>query len=213
MPHCRRCSRLYERKSRMYATELPTLFDKHSGGGGGFGSGAMPVAAAWGIVRARGTPEPSRRTGLGTRAGVRANLGQRDQYHRKRQDHHRLVGKRLHQHHDHEGNLPEGLKGKVTTKVKAVACPDAQGKVEVEFESTSDLAAGNGSAQTKVSSKLVKHLDDDANLIDDDMDSDSHVEQSTGAGSQVDVTDTLSTSRGEMGSRSTAATAAPATRN
>ena len=68
--------------------------------------------------------------------------------------------------------MPEGLKGKVTTKVKAVACPDAQGKVEVSSNRLPISRRANGSAQTKVSSKLVKHLDDDANLIDDDMDSD-----------------------------------------
>lgn len=193
---------LYERKSRMYAAELPTLFDKHSGGGGGFGSG--------GDAGSGGMGASSVLAGIQNQAGEQAwERGQESGQTSGSETNTTENGKTTIDWSEngytstttYEGNLPEGLKGKVTTKVKAVACPDAQGKVEVEFESTSDLAAGNGSAQTKVSSKLVKHLDDDANLIDDDMDSDSHVEQSTGAGSQVDVTDTLSTSRDEMGSK------------
>ena len=193
---------LYEHKARAFQAELPTLFDKRSGGGGAFGSGGD---AGWG-----GT------TASSLTAGMQNAMGETTW--ERAQDEGQSSGSRTESTSNgsstvewtengytttttFEGNLPEGLKGKLTTKVKSVACPDASGKVEVEFESTSDLSAVGGSAQTKVSSKMVKHLDDDAHLIDEDMDSDTQVQQSTGAGSHVDVTDTLSTSRGEMGSK------------
>lgn len=193
---------VYAQKRRAFAAELPTLLDKRSGGGGGFGSGgsagiggAAASTATAGIQNAAAEQawENAQENGQGSgshtidTANGSATVDWTENSYTSTTT--------------FEGNLPEGLKGKVTTKVKSVACPDAQGKVEVEYESTSDLSAGDGSAQTKVSSKLVKHLDDDANLIDDDMDSDVHVEQSTGAGSHVDVSDTLSTSRGEVGSK------------
>ena len=191
---------LYEDKSHILAAELPTLFDKRSGGGGSFGSGgsagtggAAASTATAGMQNAMGEQVWEQRQDEGQSSGSDANQDGSVKVEWTENGYTTTT--------NFEGNLPEGLKGKVTTKVKSVACPDAQGKVEVEFESTSDLSAGDGSAQTKVSSKLVRHLDDDANLIDDDMDSDVHVEQSTGAGSHVDVSDALSTSRGEMGSK------------
>ena len=193
---------LYEHEARAFAAELPMLFDKRSGGGGGYGSGGDAGVSGMGASASI--------------AGIQNQVG--EQAWERGQDEGRGSGSHTENTSNgsttvdwtengytttttFEGNLPEGLKGKVTTRVKSVACPDAQGKIEAEFESISDLAAGNGSAQTKVTSKLVKHLDDDANLIDDDMDSDVQVEQTTGSGSHVDVTDTLSTTRGEMGSR------------
>ncbi|MBP6216026.1 MAG: hypothetical protein KA391_01375 [Luteimonas sp.] len=106
-----------------------------------------------------------------------------------------------------EGTLPGGLQGKVTTKVDITTCPDASGKVNVSFTSESEIRAsgqaGTG-AHVKVSADLDKYLDDDANLIDDQIDMDVHVDQRTFdnyEGSFVDITDTLSTSRGEMGSK------------
>lgn len=193
---------LYEQKSRAFAAELPTLSDKHSGGGGGFGSGGN--AGTSGMAASSIT------------AGLQNEMAQQAWEHA--QDEGQASGSHSVETANgsstvdwtengysstttFQGNLPEGLKGKVTTKVKTIACPDTQGKVEVEFESTSDLGSAGGSAQTRVSSKLVKHLDDDANLIDDDMDSDVHVEQTTGSGSHVDVSDALSTTRGEVGSK------------
>lgn len=191
---------LYEQKSRAFAAELPTLFDKRSGGGGGLGSGgyagvggmaASSVTA--GIQNAAGeqaweqAQEDGKTSGSYTNSDGTAKVDWTENSYTTTTT--------------FEGNMPEGLKGKVVTKVKSIACPDAQGKIEVEFESTSDLSGGDGSAQTKVTSKLVKHLDDDANLIDDDMDSDVHVEQTTGSGSHVDVSDALSTTRGEMGAK------------
>jgi hypothetical protein len=193
---------LYEHKAHGLQAELPTLFGTPSGGGAGsYGSGGS--AGIGGAAASTAT------------AGIQGAAG--EQAWERGQEEGRSSGSQTVETPNgsatvdwnesgytstttFEGNLPEGLKGKVSTKVKAVACPDAQGKVEVEFESTSDLSAGDGSAQTKVSSKLIEHLDEDANLIDDDMDSDVRVEQSTGAGSRVDVTDTLSTTRNEMGS-------------
>jgi hypothetical protein len=194
---------LYEHKARALAAELPTLFDLRSGGGGGDGSGGGGDAG-WGGIAASSIAG-GLQNAMGEQAWERAqDEGQSSGSHTETtangsstvdwtQDGYTTTT-------TFEGHLPEGLKGKVTTKVKAVACPDAQGKVEVEFESTSDLSAGGGNAQTKVSSKLIEHLNDDANLVDDEMDSDVHVEQTTGAGNHVDVSDVLSTSRGEMGS-------------
>ena len=106
-----------------------------------------------------------------------------------------------------EGKLPGGLNGKVTTKVDVTTCPDASGKVDVGFTSEAEIRAsgqaGTG-AYIKVSANLSKYLDDDANLIDDQVDMDVHVDQRTFddyEGSFVDFTDTLSTSKGEMGSK------------
>jgi hypothetical protein len=191
---------LYEHKAHELAAGLPTLFDERSGGGGSFGSGG---SAGTGGVGASSTVSGIQNE-MAEQAWERAQEEGQSSGSHTSSDGSASVDWTENGYTSTttvEGNLPEGLKGKVTTKVKSVACPDAQGKVEVEFESTSDLSAGDGSAQTKVSSKLVKHLDDDANLIDEDMDSDVHVEQTTGAGSHVDVTDTLSTSRGEVGSK------------
>ena len=193
---------LYEHKSRALAAELPTLFDQHSGGGGAFGSGGRAGTSG----TAASTLTAGFQNELGRQAWERGQEeGQSSGSHSTETSNGSSTVDWTENGYTStttfEGNLPEGLKGKVTTKVKSVACPDAQGKVEVEFESTSDLSAGDGSAQTRVSSKLVKHLDDDANLIDEDMDSDVQVEQTTGAGSHVDVTDTLSTSTGELGSK------------
>jgi hypothetical protein len=191
----------YELKAAELAAILPTLFDKRSGGGGGYGSGGNAGVA--------GTAASTGLAGIQGAAGEQAwERGQEEGQSSGSETVDTPNGSSTVDWNENgytttttfEGHLPEGLEGKVTTKVKSVACPDAQGKVEVEFESISDLGAGDGSAQTKLRSKLVQHLDDDANLIDDDMDSDVHVEQTTGSGSQVDVTDTLSTSRGEMGS-------------
>ncbi|MCR6663956.1 MAG: hypothetical protein NVV60_12615 [Luteimonas sp.] len=98
-------------------------------------------------------------------------------------------------------------KGKIRTKVKVTTCPDASGKVEAEFESKTELrstsSAGTGGFIT-VTGKMARWLDDDANLIDDRMDSEGRVEQTAFdnyESTHVDVTDTLSTSRGQMGTR------------
>jgi hypothetical protein len=106
-----------------------------------------------------------------------------------------------------EGKLPGGLQGKVTTKVEVDTCPDAGGKVKVDFTSNSELrsttSAGTGGF-IKVTARLTKFLDDDAQLIDDQADSEVHVEQTTFDNYDsafVDVTSTLSTTRGEMGTR------------
>lgn len=106
-----------------------------------------------------------------------------------------------------EGEFPGGMKGKLSTKVEVDTCPDASGKINVEFTSNSQLrsttSAGTGGS-IKVTAKLAKFLDDDAHLIDDRMDSEVHVEQSAfgnGTGSFVDLTQTLSTTRGETGTK------------
>lgn len=106
-----------------------------------------------------------------------------------------------------EGKLPGGLQGKVTTKVQVTTCPDASGKVDVSFSSEAEIRAsgqaGTG-AYVKASAELSKYLDDDANLIDDQIDVDVHVDQRTFdnyEGSFVDITDTLSTSKNAMGTR------------
>lgn len=106
-----------------------------------------------------------------------------------------------------EGAFPGGMKGKLTTKIEVDTCPDASGKINVEFTSNSELRSttspGTGGS-VKVIARLAKYLDDDAHLIDDRMDSDVHVEQSAfgnGNGSFVDLTQTLSTTRSEMGTK------------
>ena len=193
---------LYEHKARALAAELPALFDQHAGGGGALGSGGD---AGWGGMTASSVVG-----GLQNAAG--------ELTWERAQDDGRASGSHTETTTDasttvdwtadgytttttFEGNLPEGLKGKVTTRVSAVACPDASGRIEIEFESTSDLGSASGSARTRVGSKLIQHLNDDADLIGDDMDSDVHVEQSTGSGSYVDLSDALSTRRGDAGSK------------
>lgn len=93
-----------------------------------------------------------------------------------------------------------GIKGKVKTTVKMKTCPDAEGTVKAEFESVSSLAAGGGNASTRLSSSVEGHVDDDANLIENQGDMNSSAQQSTDSGDFVDVSDTISTSTGEMGS-------------
>lgn len=106
-----------------------------------------------------------------------------------------------------EGKLPGGLQGKVTTKVEVTTCPDASGKIDVGFSSEAEIRA-SGQAGTggniKVTAKMSMYLDDDANLVNGQMDSEVHVDQRTFdnfEGSFVDITDTLSTSKGEMGTK------------
>ena len=106
-----------------------------------------------------------------------------------------------------EGKLPGGLQGKVTTKVEVTTCPDASGKIDIGFTSEAEIRAsgqaGTG-ASIKVTANLSKYLDDDAQLVDDQVDMDVHVDQRTFdnyEGSFVDITDTLSTSKGEMGTK------------
>lgn len=97
-----------------------------------------------------------------------------------------------------------GLKGKVKTSVTLKTCPDAEGKVVAEFESVSILAAGGASADTKVKSKVTAFVDDDANLIDDKLDSESNAQQSTSGGASVDANDDLSTETGSVGGKTNA---------
>jgi hypothetical protein len=106
-----------------------------------------------------------------------------------------------------EGELPGGLKGKLTTMVKVDTCPDPAGKVGVEFQSRSELrsttSAGTGGF-VKVTAKLAKYLDDDAHLIDDQIDSDVHVEQTTFDNYDstfIDLTQSFFTSRNEGGTQ------------
>lgn len=194
---------LYERKARAFRDELPDLLARNGGGGGGDGdsgdatgyggTAASSVLAGTQSQAAEANWEQGQTEGQEQGSNTQQTPNGRATTEWSRDSYSSTT--------EYEGSLPGGLTGKVTTKVKSTACPDAQGKVEVEFESISDLSASGSSAQTRVSAKLVQHLDDDANLIDEDMDSDVHVEQSTGSGSFVDVSDTLSTSRSEMGSR------------
>ena len=93
-----------------------------------------------------------------------------------------------------------GIKGKVKTTVKMKTCPDPQGTVKAEFESVSSLSTGSGNASTRLSSSIEGHVDDDANLIEGQGDIESSAQQSTDRGDFVDVSDTISTSRDEMGS-------------
>jgi len=93
--------------------------------------------------------------------------------------------------------------GKVATKVKVVTCPDTSGKIEAEFESNTELrstsTAGTG-AFIKVTGKVQRWLDDDANLLPDQIESEARVEQTTFdnfESAHVDVTLTLSTKTGK----------------
>ena len=108
-----------------------------------------------------------------------------------------------------EGDMPGGLTGKLTTKVDVTTCPDADGKVTARFTSDSSLRsksqAGTGGF-IKVDATISQYLDDDAHVMSDRMDSDVRVEQKTFdsyEGSFVNVTDVLSTTTGEMGSKVT----------
>lgn len=108
-----------------------------------------------------------------------------------------------------EGEMPGGLSGKITTRVEVDTCPAADGKVTARFTSDSSLRAksqaGTGGF-IKVAATVSKFLDDDAHLVDDRIESEVRVEQKTldsYEGAFVDVTDTLSTTTGEMGSKVT----------
>ena len=92
-----------------------------------------------------------------------------------------------------------GIKGKVRTTVKMKVCPDPQGKVKAEFESVSSIAAGGGNANTRISASVEASVDDDANLIEGNDDTESTAQQSTDHGDFVDVSDRISTSTGQMG--------------
>ncbi len=106
-----------------------------------------------------------------------------------------------------EGKLPGGLEGKITTKVELDTCPGADGSINVGFTSKSEMRSSTNAGvggSVNVSAKLVKFLDDDAHLIDDRLDSEVRVEQAAfdmSGGSYVDLTQTLSTTRGETGTK------------
>ena len=194
----------YERKARALQTELPKAFapanERRGGGMGGAegwggaaassvlgGSQAETAARAWENGVDRGE----------TTGHAEANIGG---------DHVSVdwTGDSATMTSEVEGNIPGGLKGKVKTTVSLKTCPDAEGKVVAEFESNSSVAAGGASADSRVKSKVTAFVDDDANLIDDKLDSQSSAQQSTSGGAHVDANDDLSTVTGAAGGKTNA---------
>ena len=192
----------YERKARSLQEELPKLLPVantgvdmgYSGVATSFIAGGLQNAAAvdmWDRAQQDGKPSGSftQTAGDGSQVSMQWNDSQASSS---------TV---------FEGALPGGMQGKVTTKVDVSTCPDASGKVDVSFTSEAEIRAsgqaGTG-AYIKVSAKMSKSLDDEANLVDDQAEVEVHVDQRTFdgyEGSFVDITDTLSTSKNEMGTK------------
>ena len=191
----------YERKARALQTELPKAFaPANEGGGGGMGGAEGWCGAAASSVLGGSQAETAARAwenGVDrgeTTGHAEANIGG---------DHVSVdwTGDSATMTSEVEGNIPGGLKGKVKTTVSLKTCPDAEGKVVAEFESNSSVAAGGASADSRVKSKVTAFVDDDANLIDDKLDSQSSAQQSTSGGAHVDANDDLSTVTGAAGGK------------
>ena len=194
----------YERKARALQTELPKAFaPADEGGGGGMGGAEGWGGAAASSVLGGSQAETAARAwenGVDrgeTTGHAEANIGG---------DHVSVdwTGDSASMTSEVEGNIPGGLKGKVKTTVSLKTCPDAEGKVVAEFESNSSVAAGGASADSRVKSKVTAFVDDDANLIDDKLDSQSSAQQSTSGGAHVDANDDLSTVTGAAGGKTNA---------
>ena len=194
----------YERKARALQTELPKAFaPANEGGGGGMGGAEGWGGAAASSVLGGSQAETAARAwenGVDrgeTTGHAEANIGG---------DHVSVdwTGDSATMTSEVEGNIPGGLKGKVKTTVSLKTCPDAEGKVVAEFESNSSVAAGGASADSRVKSKVTAFVDDDANLIDDKLDSQSSAQQSTSGGAHVDADDDLSTVTGAAGGKTNA---------
>ena len=194
----------YERKARALQTELPKAFaPANEGGGGGMGGADGGGGAAASSVLGGSQAETAARAwenGVDrgeTTGHAEANIGG---------DHVSVdwTGDSATMTSEVEGNIPGGLKGKVKTTVSLKTCPDAEGKVVAEFESNSSVAAGGASADSRVKSKVTAFVDDDANLIDDKLDSQSSAQQSTSGGAHVDANDDLSTVTGAAGGKTNA---------
>ena len=194
----------YERKARALQTELPKAFaPANEGGGGGMGGAEGWGGAAASSVLGGSQAETAARAwenGVDrgeTTGHAEANIGG---------DHVSVdwTGDSATMTSEVEGNIPGGLKGKVKTTVSLKTCPDVEGKVVAEFESNSSVAAGGASADSRVKSKVTAFVDDDANLIDDKLDSQSSAQQSTSGGAHVDANDDLSTVTGAAGGKTNA---------
>ena len=194
----------YERKAHALQTELPKAFaPANEGGGGGMGGAEGWGGAAASSVLGGSQAETAARAwenGVDrgeTTGHAEANIGG---------DHVSVdwTGDSATMTSEVEGNIPGGLKGKVKTTVSLKTCPDAEGKVVAEFESNSSVAAGGASADSRVKSKVTAFVDDDANLIDDKLDSQSSAQQSTSGGAHVDANDDLSTVTGAAGGKTNA---------
>ena len=192
----------YERKARALREELPRAFaPANEGGGGSIGAEGWTGAAA-----------SSALGGTQADAGVQAWMNGVDRGETTGHAESNVGGSQTSVdwtadsvtiNSEVEGSAG-GLKGKVKTTVSMKTCPDAEGKVVAEFESSSSLAAGGGSADSKVKSKVTAFVDDDANLIDDKIDSHSNAQQSTSGGAHVDASDDLSTETGAVGGKTNA---------
>ena len=189
----------YERKARALQAELPKAFvPANEGGGGGMGADGWGGAAASTVLGGAQADTAAQAWERGqdrgeTNGHAESNFGGDNISVVWTQDTVTLTT-------EVKADIA-GIKGKVKTTVKMKTCPDAEGKVVAEFESVSRVAAGGGSASTTLSSSIEKHVDDDANLIEDQGDMNSSAQQSTDGGDFVDVSDTISTSTGEVGSK------------
>jgi hypothetical protein len=193
----------YEHKARALQAELPSAFAPVAEGGGG-----SMGAEGWG-----GAAASSTLGGPQADAGTQAWMNGVDRGETTGHAESNVGGSKTSVdwtadsvtiNSEVEGGGSGGLKGKVKTTVTLKTCPDAEGKVVAEFESSSSVAAGGASADSRVKSKVTAFVDDDANLIDDKLDSQSNAQQSTSGGAHVDASDDLSTESGAMGGKTNA---------
>ncbi|TXH65654.1 MAG: hypothetical protein E6Q81_01545 [Thermomonas sp.] len=189
----------YERKARALQAELPKAFaPTNEGGGGSMGAEGWGGAAASSVLG-----------GSQADSGVQAWMNGVDRGETSGHAESNVGGSSTSVDwtadsvtiNSEVNGDAGGLKGKVKTTVSMKTCPDAEGKVIAEFESSSSVAAGGGSADSRVKSKVTAFVDDDANLIDDKIDSHSSAQQSTSGGAHVDASDDLSTETGAMGGK------------
>ncbi len=183
----------YERKARALQAQLPTAFlPANEGGGGGVGADGWGGAAASTVLGGSQASTAAQAWENGVDRGE--STGHAETNVTGDQASVDWTPDSASMTTEVNANI-DGLKGKVKTTVKLKTCPDPEGKVTVEFESVSSVAAGGGSANSTVKTTMEVFVDDDANLIDDKMESESRAQQSTSSGSSVDATSTISSSR------------------
>lgn len=90
-----------------------------------------------------------------------------------------------------------GLTGRFTTLMKVNACPDAAGKLNLDFTTQSNISSSNAGANTTIRVQLTRTVNDDAEY--DGIESTTHVEAASygaNAASFVDLDTGVSTTDG-----------------
>ena len=162
----------YERRLRGAEAEAPRMIPAAFDGTGmdsgfvGLGVGAFGGMIAGGMVNGAASSMTDEQLAEAAKAGP-VQLGGKDGGFELQFDENGSVDQTI----EFEGEVAEGLKGKIRVRLHMDACPDAQGKlnitIKVESQVSVDGQPGTGGT-VSAEFKMERWLDDDAHLIDED---------------------------------------------